>query len=225
MTMKTALAVILFAAVVAPSAFAANTASSPQTKDANHELQEATRLVKQMKKDSEMARALAKAKGIFLVPDYGRGAFVVGGSGGQGVLFAKKNGEWVGPVFYNLGSVSIGAQAGVSAGQVAMVLMSDKAVNSFQGDNSFSLDANAGLTIVNWSARGQASLGTSDVIVWSDTEGAYAGVAFSASDINADEHANRAFYDTVGATPGTILTGRVHAIDPAARNLEQALGA
>ncbi len=40
-----------------------------------------------------------------------------------------------------------------------MLLMTDRALNSFKGNNTFSLNADAGLTIINYSARGQASIG------------------------------------------------------------------
>jgi lipid-binding SYLF domain-containing protein len=163
---------------------------------------------------------------VFLVPDHVRGAVLVGGAGGQGVLLVKHDSRWIGPVFYNFGSLSLGAQAGGSAGQIAMILLSDKAVNGFKGDNSFSLNADAGLSLINWSARSQASMGTTDVIFWSDAEGAYAGAALGVADINADESANRAFYNAGKANPERILTGDVKPADPAtARKLRQALPA
>jgi len=51
-------------------------------------------------------RDLAKrAKGIFIAPQILRGAFIVGVSGGSGVLLARGEtaGQWGGPAFYTMG--------------------------------------------------------------------------------------------------------------------------
>lgn len=71
----------------------------------------------------------------------------------SGVLRVHCNGKWSGPGFYNFGGVSIGLEAGVSAGRVAMILTDEKALANFSKDNKFSLNADAGLTIVDYSAR------------------------------------------------------------------------
>jgi len=47
------------------------------------------------------------------------------------VLVVNKNGKWSGPLFYNVGALSVGLQAGVDAGQMAMVLQTDEAVKAF----------------------------------------------------------------------------------------------
>ena len=64
-----------------------------------------------------------------------------------------QDGRWSGPAFYNMGGVSIGAQAGVSSGQIALILMDDRALRTFGQDNKFSLNADAGLTFVNYRPR------------------------------------------------------------------------
>jgi lipid-binding SYLF domain-containing protein len=205
-------------------AFAQSTAAkSSEVKDAAGEVKEATSVVQQMQKKSDVAQLLDKAQGVFILPDYGRAALGIGGSGGQGVLLARHDGTWSDPVFYNVGSVSLGLQAGVSAGQVAMILMTPEAVNSFKGNNTFSLNADAELTIINYSARTQGSLGKADVVFWSDAEGAYAGGSLSASAISADGDANRAYYGRQDATPDAIMSGRVTADHPETASLKQAL--
>jgi lipid-binding SYLF domain-containing protein len=191
--------------------------------DALEQVREANKLVAQMKADPGVISLLKQAKGVFLVPDYGSGSLIVGGAGGQGFLLARRNGTWSDPVFYDLGSVSLGLQAGAKAGQIAMILMSDKAVNQFKADNSFSLNANAGLTVVNYSARAQSSAGKGDIVVWSDVEGASAGVNVSATDISADESANQGFYNSTQATPAAIINGTVTADRPAAASLKASL--
>lgn len=181
-----------------------------EKKNAKALLNEAAGTVEQMKADEELSGMLEKAKGIFIIPDYGQAAAVVGARGGQGVMLAQDDGSWSGPAFYNMGSISVGAQAGVEAGQLAMLLMTDKALESFKQQNNFSLNADAGFTIINWSGDAQASYGKGDVIVWSDTEGLLGSGAVSVSDINADTEANMAYYGEDRAkNPRAIIEGEV----------------
>jgi len=53
---------------------------------------------------------IGQAKGIFIIPQMLKGAFVVGISGGSGVLMARgeKAGSWNGPAFYTIGGASYG---------------------------------------------------------------------------------------------------------------------
>ena len=183
--------------------------SSDEYANAKSTADEAAQVVQQMKSDPEIRQALSNAKAVFIVPDYGRAALGVGGAGGQGVLVANINGTWSAPAFYNVGSLTLGLAAGVEAGSVAFILMSDKALEGFKDDNNFSLNADAGLTVANWSKRGQASAGKGeDVIAWSGTKGLYGDLAVSVADIIWDEEANAAYYQKT-VVANDILTGTV----------------
>lgn len=214
-------------AVVTPALAAAqqpgNDDYAEELREAREEVREAQAFVREMLIEADLRGALAGAEGVLLVPDYGRGAVGVGGAGGSGVLYVRQNGEWNGPAFYNIGSISLGLQAGATAGQIAMLLMTDRAVSSFKGNTTFSLDAEAGLTILDYSARGKASLGTQDVVLYSDTEGAFAGVSLGASAITPDEEANRAFYGKAAVSPSEIMNGQLRATHPEAGQLSEML--
>lgn len=183
-----------------------------EQRNANQIVTDAVKVVEKMKRDEELEQALSQAKGVFIVPDYGRGAAVIGAQAGQGVMLTQEKGEWSNPVFYNLGAINVGAQIGGEAGEIALLLMNDKATENFKQNNNFSLNADADLTIINWSAQAQASYGQGDVILWSDTEGAFAGGAIGISNIMVDEEANQAYY-AEGATPSTILSGTAKTSD------------
>jgi lipid-binding SYLF domain-containing protein len=75
-----------------------------------------------------------------------------------------------------------------------MILMTDKALNDFTQANSFSLNGNAGLTVINYSAKGQAPVGKGDIVVWSDQSGAFAGVNVSGADVNQNTAEDHAYY-------------------------------
>jgi SH3 domain-containing YSC84-like protein 1 len=182
--------------------------------------------VRTMEKNPKLKNLMAKAKGIYLVPDFGRGALLVGGRGGAGVVLAHVNGKWTNPVFFDFGSISFGAQAGASGGPVAFLLMSKQAVDKFKSSNKVSLNAGAGFTIVNFSNNAQASWGKGDIVFWSNTKGAYAGATVSATDINYADGNNKSYYGKQ-IDPSKVLNGNVSAISQpflrATAELKQAL--
>lgn len=186
-------------------------AASEEMANAQELVTEAARVAEQLRTNPETREALKQAKGVLIVPDYGRAALGVGGAGGQGVLVVNNDGTWSSPAFYNIGTVNLGLQAGAEAGSIAFLVMTDKALAGFEEGHNFSLNADAGLTIVNWSKRAQASVGKgADVIAWSDTEGLYGDLAVSVSDIFMDEEANQAYYGQT-ANAKDIISGNVQA--------------
>ncbi len=191
-----------------------------ESKDAMQQINESAQVLGQMERDAGMKKVLQQAKGVFVVPDYGRAALGVGARGGEGVLLVKRNGQWSDPAFYNIGGVSLGLQAGAEAGAIAMVLNNQKAVDSFKKDNNWSLNADAGLTIINWSGKAQGSAGKGDVIVWADTEGLLGDLAVSVTDINFDEDETAGYYGKQVAL-NDIFSGKVK--NPHASELKQAL--
>lgn len=199
------------------------TAMAEELSGAMEDVQESVEVIQQMKRqDDNLNGGLDAAKAVFVVPDYATAALIVGGTGGEGVLFESRDGQFSNPVFYDIGSLSIGAQAGASAGSIALLLMSDDAVESFKQENNFSLNAEAGLTIINWSAEAEWSAGKGDVVVWSDTEGLLAEAAVGVSDINFDEEETQEYYNEQ-ATPQQILAGEIQ--NPHASELESEFAA
>jgi|GEM_PF-2675494 len=188
--------------------------------DAQELVDDAAAVAQQMKQDEDVGQLLQQAKGVVIMPKFGKAAVIVGGEGGEGLLVAREGTEWSEPVFYNLGGVSIGAQAGVEAGAVGMLLMSQDAVDAFKQDNNFELNANAELSIVNYSAKAQGNIADYDVVMWSDTEGLLAGLSVGGSDVTVDKDQNQAYYGKP-ATPTDILNGTV--TNPNAKSLQNSL--
>jgi len=179
--------------------------------DAQEQVNEAVEVIDTMKSDPELAALLAEARGIFIVPDYAQAGLVVGGEGGEGVALMRNDapagGQWSAPAFFNISGVTAGAAAGVEAGSIALLLMSDAAALPFRNDDSnFSLVSSAGLTIVDFSTKAEGDADMGDIVVWSDTEGAFAGATIGVRGINRDEDEIEAFYGT-GANAREILRG------------------
>lgn len=206
---------------------AATTTTAPSSRAASaatKHVDDAVGVVNRMASEPGMSSVLKQAKGVFIVPTYGRAALGVGVSGGAGVMLTKKDdGSWTDPAFYNTGGLSIGAQAGAEGGPIAMVLMNDKAVNSFKQKNKFSLSADAGLTVVNWAKTAQGTAGLGDVVAWAGTKGLFGNVVTIAiKDIRFNQRTTNAYYGkTVSAAD--ILEGK--ATSDSSTNLKQALAA
>lgn len=169
-------------------------AQSGNQSGAQQLVDEAVQVVKKMESDRQLADVMRQAKGIYIVPEFGRGAVIVGARGGAGLVTVRENGKWSDPAFYDFGAISLGPQIGGSGGSVAFLLMSQGAVDAFKSGNKFSLNAGAGLSIVNYSANGQASWGKGDIVMWSNTSGAYVGATVSVTDVNWDDQNNRQYY-------------------------------
>ena len=166
-------------------------------------------VVHQLQTDARMQPLLQQAKGMLIVPSYGRAALGVGAQGGGGLLLVRRpDGSWGGPAFYNLGGLTLGLQAGAEGGPLVMVLNNDKAINAVMKKNNFSLNAAAGLTVINWSKMAQGTVGIGDV------------VAVGLSDIRYNQHLTNAFYGR-SLSPKDFAAGNIE--DPHALPLQQAL--
>jgi SH3 domain-containing YSC84-like protein 1 len=170
------------------------------------------KVVRQMKRNPSLAAVLRAAKGVFIIPHYGKGGFIVGGQGGGGVVLVKHAGMWSSPAFYSISGGSIGAQAGGEGGSIAMILLTRKAVDRFESSSSgWSLNGNAGLTVVKWSGRSQANTGRGDVVLWSNTSGLYGGLTASVTHIAPDTGMDRAYYQRP-VSSRAILAGSVRSM-------------
>lgn len=194
---------------------------SDESREAAQQVTAATEVLSKMKGDAGTQGLLERAQGVFIVPQFGRGAAVVGARGGEGVLVVRNGGDWTGPVFYDYGGLSVGAQAGGKGGSIVMLLMSERAVDRFQDDTDFSLTADAGLTIAEYSQSAQASVTDDDIVVWSDTEGLFAGAAIGVTGIRPDPDDNRAYYNQEAASTEQIILGSV--TNPQAEQLREQL--
>jgi len=170
--------------------------------------------VRTMEDDPQMRGLLAHARGVVLVPEYGHGAFIIGGKGGEGVLLVReRSGRWSNPAFFGLGGVSFGFQAGGNVGEVAYVLMSPAAVRRFVDGNNFSLGAGAGLDVVTYHNGEHINLTGQDVVAWSNTTGLYGGADVGATDIAYDGRLTSDFYGTRDLDIRQALDGQVRNTD------------
>ncbi len=207
---------------VSPSHMTMSRSAREDARDAQDRVDEAVKVVDEMKQDPHLARLLDRARGVFVIPRFGKGALIVGGEGGGGVVLARHEGRWSDPAFFAIGGASIGAQAGGSGGAVAMLLMTPSALEKFESSTGkWSLSAGAGLTVVNYSGNARArTVPRGDVIVWSNQEGLYGGLTASATTVEPESKLNHAYYEQEVSSE-QILMGS--AKNPSADPLRDAL--
>jgi lipid-binding SYLF domain-containing protein len=158
---------------------------------------------------------IKKAKGVLIYPQVLKAGFVFGGSGGTGVLLTRdsKTGEWSGPAFYTLGSVSFGLQIGGEAAEVVMLVMSQKGVDSLL-TSKFKLGGDTSIALGPVGAGAKSNI-TADFISFAKSKGLYAGLNLDGSYVDVRESLNKVYYGQE-ATPVDIL------VKNSVRNLEAA---
>lgn len=189
---------------------------------ARRRLADATRIARAMSSIPAIADLLGRARGVYIVPVYGRAALGLGAAGGSGVLMVRRaDGHWGDPAFFTMGGVGLGLQAGAESGPIALLLMNHKAVESFRKHDNFALGADAGLTVVDYSRIARAST-AGDVLAWSGGKGLFGNAAtFSVNDIRYNRELMQAHYGKP-VSAQQIIEGTAR--DPRADALRHALG-
>jgi lipid-binding SYLF domain-containing protein len=169
---------------------------------------------------------LERAYGVVVIPDVIKGALIIGGRGGKGVMAVRKpDGTWSNPVFVTLAGANIGFQWGVQSTDVVFVLMSRKSVEGIAGGKvTLGADASVAAGPIGRSAAAatDATL-QAQVLAYSRSEGIFAGVSLDGSVIAIDNAANESAYGVSGILASQILEGQVASAPLAARDFTAAL--
>jgi lipid-binding SYLF domain-containing protein len=136
-----------------------------------------------------------ETKGLFIVPQFMRGAFIFGGAGGSGVLIVRdeKTGKFGDPVFYNIGSASFGLQIGADVSEIILVVRTQKGLEEFY-TNDFKLGANAGMAVGPVGAGVSAKGIAADIVAYAKKKGAFGGIAADGSLVTVSNESNKAYY-------------------------------
>jgi lipid-binding SYLF domain-containing protein len=137
---------------------------------------------------------LKNVKGLIIFPQVLKAGFILGGSGGTGVLVARdeKTGDWSEPAFYTIGAVSLGLQIGGEAAEVIMMIMNQKALDSLLS-TSIKLGADTSIAVGPVGAGAKGGM-TADIISYAKTKGIYAGLNLEGSVVDVREGLNKAYY-------------------------------
>ena len=203
-------------------------AAEPRDRDQEFLVERAQITLSQFQSDQDMQwfrQALKNAKGVLIFPKVYKAGLGIGGSGGKGVLLVKdaKTGEWNGPAFYNLGSFTLGIQAGAEVSQVVILAMTDKAVYDLLSSRfKLDSDASAAAGTTGIGISGNSSLPVKDFLTFSRSKGFYGGLNLRGSMIKADTEADAAYYGKNISTEAIFRTGDIMAPKAAALRKEMA---
>jgi lipid-binding SYLF domain-containing protein len=136
---------------------------------------------------------LDKAHALLIVPKLGRGGFIIGGSGGRGLLLGRdsQTGRWSQPAFYTIGSASIGLQIGGELSEVIFVIMSNKGLDALLSTKA---QLGADMSVAAGPVGTGARAATTDVLSFARSKGAFAGLTVEGSIIAPDGARNAAYY-------------------------------
>jgi lipid-binding SYLF domain-containing protein len=146
---------------------------------------------------SDARSMLAQSRAVIIIPNFYRGGFFVGGSGGTGVILAKDaSGNWSYPGFVNLGSISAGLQIGFSGAEVIIFVRTNEGLSAII-NNQVRFGGNAGVAVANLGGDigGAKGLTTNaDYITYAKSSGLYAGLTLEGAVIEARPDIARVFY-------------------------------
>jgi SH3 domain-containing YSC84-like protein 1 len=167
-----------------------------------------------------------KAVCVGIVPSEIKGAFLVGGTYGRGVLVCRKhgNGSWGAPSMFTLGAGSFGFQIGGEATDVVFIVRNESGARKLVQD-SVKLGGDMSVTAgpVGRTAEGATDAQLhAEILSYSRTRGLFAGVSLEGAVIKQDRDDNRDLYGRRITAREILIEGRV-AAPPAALPLDRAL--
>jgi lipid-binding SYLF domain-containing protein len=148
--------------------------------------QEAMLTLDQCRELAETCAAdIDSAAGVLVFPEVWKADLIVGGAGGEGVLFI--NDEVQGE--YNIGKASVGLQAGVDQSSMVYVFREQDALDELMDGDEWEVGAAAGATVVNADANAMATTGDPRIYIF-EAEGLNAELSVNALRIWEDDDWN-----------------------------------
>ncbi len=168
---------------------------------------------------------LRQARGVMIFPHVQKGALLVGGAGGNGVLLSRNDqGQWSAPAFYGLAGGSAGLQIGWETASIVLVFMNDTALRSAISQG-LTLGANAsvagGTLGSSAGAAGNVQTGK-DLYSYVDVGGVFAGASLDGLVVSGQQDRDQAYYGSANATTSSVVLERLFD-RPGTQVLKQAL--
>jgi len=170
-----------------------------RTKDAARHASDAAKTFTEIMnvKDKAIPKELLDtAEAIAVFPGVLKGAFVVGGRTGQGVISKRVKGGWSAPAFFNLGGGSFGPQIGAQKTDYVLLIMNESGLNGLLKDK-FELGGEASIAAGPVGREAAASTNPrldAGILSYSRSKGAFIGAALKGAVISPDNDLNEAVY-------------------------------
>lgn len=151
-----------------------------------------------------------KAVCVGVVPGMKKGAFLVGGEYGQGVVTCRTGAGWSAPVFIRMAGGSFGFQIGGQGTDLVLVAVNDKGFQDLLHDKfKIGGDASAAAGPVGRDAQAATDLKMrAELLTWSRSRGVFAGIDLNGVSVSQNREDTDQVYG--GAHPfNEILHGSV----------------
>ena len=155
---------------------------------------------------------LASAECVAVVPSLLKGGFIIAARYGRGVASCRTPTGWSAPAFIFTSGGSVGFQIGGQAIDLVMLIMNKDGLKNLLS-SKFQLGADASVAAgpvgrhaaadTDWKLRAQ-------VLTYSRTRGAFAGISLAGAVVKQDKDATREFYGRM-VPFRTALTGKIEA--------------
>ena len=169
---------------------------------------------------------MRRAQGIAIMPNVIKGAFIIGGRGGKGVMTLRDGqGRWSNPSFITLAGGSIGWQGGVSTSDIILVFTTRRSVEGLTGGKvTLGADASVAVGPVGRQVSGATDFQLdAEVYSYSRSKGLFGGIAIDGTVIRIDHKANALYYDRPEVLASEIFSDRAPAAPASAQRLLSAL--
>jgi lipid-binding SYLF domain-containing protein len=155
---------------------------------------------------------LERAQAVAVIPNMVKGAFVVGGRYGKGVVSKRlSDGRWSPPAFIQIGGGSFGLQIGGSSTDLVLVFTDAKALSLLEKGKDLKLGVDAGIVAGPIGRTAEAGVNANletAIYSYSRAKGLFAGVALDGAVLDLDDSMNKKVYGSNVAAKD-ILDGRV----------------
>jgi lipid-binding SYLF domain-containing protein/osmotically-inducible protein OsmY len=178
-----------------------------EIKDAGKRAAQAARVFRNImdKPDKSIPRELLeRAEAVAVFPGVLGAAFIVGGSGGEGLISRRTATGWSAPAFFKIGGGSLGFQIGAEKTDVILLIMNDGGLKGLLEDK-FEFGGEAGIAAGPIGRKASATTNATldaGILSYSRTKGAFVGAALKGGVLSPDNNKNRALY---GKTSKEIL--------------------
>jgi lipid-binding SYLF domain-containing protein len=203
MTARRLLSVLVVACVVAPANLRAD----------DERLRTAATVLTEMSSGGELQISpayFAKAKCLVVIPGVKKAALGFGGQYGRGYIVCRNaSGGWSAPGGVRIEGGSVGLQIGGSDTDVILLVLNDRGADRLLASR-FTVGADAGVAAGpvgrQASAQTDATM-TAEILAWSRSRGAYAGLSLQGSTLREDSGENRELYGREVPNKEVVRTG------------------
>ena len=197
-------------------------------KEENERLDQAATVMKEILgvPDDIPQSLLDKAECVIVYPSVKKGAFVVGGSYGRGVITCRSganfDGPWSAPAMFAMEGLSVGFQIGGEAIDFVLLVMNEAGANSVMS-SKVKLGGDASVAA---GPKGRTATAETDVVMkaeilsYSRSRGVFAGISLAGSTLRPDDGANKALYGRAITAKEIVREGKVKPPAAASRLLE-----